>query len=111
MTVFTHLLRIAVDEAEHDNLEADLGVRVRDLEWGGGWFMVSGSGFDFFKLRAPGFGFLISGVGCRVSGVGFRISGFEFRFSRLGCRVLGFVFRVRGLGSRVWGFGFRGLGG
>ena len=98
-----------MDEAEHDNLEEELGVRVRGLESGGVGSLVSGSGFDLlnFGLRVPFFyfGCRVSGFGCRVPNFGFRISTFEFRVSGFGFRISSSGFRVSGLGFRVSGFG------
>ena len=79
-------------------------------------------------VPVSGFGFWVSGFGCRLSGAfGFGILGFGFRLSGVGVwvsdvgvgvlsafgfRVLGLGFRLSGVGCRVSGvgFGFRGLG-
>jgi hypothetical protein len=78
-----------------------------------GW----GLGFrEETRFGVSGFGFRVSGAGCRVhgreeleevQGFGLRVTGFRFRVSGFGFRVSGLGLRVSGVGFRVLGFGFR----
>jgi hypothetical protein len=63
------------------------------------------SSFSVIFFRVSGFGFQVSGYGCRVSGVGFRVSGFGLRVTGIGYQVSGVGCRVSGIGYRVSGFG------